>query len=181
VTRAIGRPLVHQTEPIDANVLRRVCGLFVTGVAVITTGDGEEATGTTVNSFTSVSLEPPLVLFCLHVKSRLNAVLDATGTFAVNLLTGHQESVAWAFAGRPPAGFEASYQRCSQDVPVLSEAMAYLACRIVDRHPGGDHVIVVGEVLEVGVPRRREPLIFFQGTFSVLEDEFPPAHPVWDG
>ncbi|MGI5237993.1 flavin reductase family protein [Dactylosporangium sp. CA-139066] len=181
MTRVLGRPLVHQTEPIEANVLRRVCGLFVTGVAVITSGDGDQATGTTVNSFTSVSLEPPLVLFCLHLNSRLNATLESTGTFGVNLLTGQQEPVAWAFAGRTPAGFTPSYRRCAEGVPVLADAMAYLACRIVNRFPGGDHVIVLGEVLEVGWPRRRDPLIFFQGTFGVLEDEFPPVHPVWDG
>lgn len=173
--------LMHQVRPIDAGILRRVCGLFVTGVAVITTEADGAATGTTVNSFTSVSLEPPLVLFCLHNRSRLNAPLRAAGSFAVNFLAGQQEPVAWAFAGRKISSHgEVAYQRSATGVPVIGEALAYLACRIVDQYPGGDHTIVVGEVVEVGIPRRQEPLIFFEGTFGVLEEE-RGVHPFWDG
>jgi 3-hydroxy-9,10-secoandrosta-1,3,5(10)-triene-9,17-dione monooxygenase reductase component len=80
-----------------------VCGNFPTGVTVITSGSGqEEACGTTVNSFTSVSLEPPLVLICLHRASRLLPVVQESGGFVVNFLTRHQQSLAWAFAGRAP-------------------------------------------------------------------------------
>lgn len=174
--------LIHQRQPIEAATLRRVCGLFVTGVAVITSGDGEQTTGTTVNSFTSVSLDPPLVLFCLHVQSRLRPVLQETGTFGVNFLAGRQEQVAWNFAGRKgPGTTEVRYRRCAEGVPVLDPALAFLACRIVNEYPGGDHVIVVGEVIEAGIPRRQEPLIFFEGTFGVLEHYFPVMYPIWDG
>lgn len=80
-------------------MLRTVCGNFATGVTVITSGSGETAAGATVNSFTSVSLDPPLVLICLHENSRLLPVVQESGGFVVNFLTHQQEPVAWAFAG----------------------------------------------------------------------------------
>ncbi|MCB5169599.1 flavin reductase family protein [Streptomyces bambusae] len=168
------RSLVHTHEkhPIDARSLRRVCGLFTTGVTVITTGPEGRAEGTTVNSFTSVSLEPPLVLFCLHKQSRLHTALQESGGFTVNFLSGRQEKLARAFAGRQPNGFgeDAPHHFGAGGLPVLTEALAYLTCRTVDVHEGGDHDIVVGEVVELGVPEQdREPLIFFDGSLGALE------------
>jgi flavin reductase (DIM6/NTAB) family NADH-FMN oxidoreductase RutF len=173
----------HQVQPIEARTLRQVCGLFVTGVTVITTGGPGAAAGTTVNSFTSVSLEPPLVLFCLHEKSRLHESLAASGGFAVNFLAGGQETLARAFAGRQSVPVdEHVYRRSAAGVPVLGAAMAYLACRTAHVYPGGDHTIVVGEVVEIGAPaRRREPLIFFEGAFGLLEEDQRGTQPVWDG
>jgi flavin reductase (DIM6/NTAB) family NADH-FMN oxidoreductase RutF len=173
----------QSSQSIGAAALRRVCGLFVTGVTVITTGVDGRAAGTTVNSFTSVSLDPPLVLFCLHRQSRLQEALRACGSFAVNLLAGEQETVARAFAGRQTAQFEdVAYHHCAAGVPVLTEALAFLACRIVDEFAGGDHTIVLGEVVELSLPRRRQdPLIFFEGAFGALADEQRAPHPIWDG
>lgn len=173
----------HEVPPIDGRTFRRVCGLFVTGVTVITTGVDGRAAGTTVNSFTSVSLEPPLVLFCLHKRSRLHDVLRSSGGFAVNFLAGRQESLARAFAGRETADFrDVAHHRSGQGAPILSEALAFLACRTVDEFAGGDHAIILGEVVELGVPRAgREPLIFFEGSFGALEEEHRPFHPIWDG
>jgi 3-hydroxy-9,10-secoandrosta-1,3,5(10)-triene-9,17-dione monooxygenase reductase component len=174
---------MDQVLPIDGANLRRVCGLFVTGVTVITTGVGDRATGTTVNSFTSVSLEPPLVLFCLHENSRLHDTLRETGSFAVNFLASRQEGLARKFAGRQTAAFDdVACQPSALGVPVLSDALAFLACPIVDRFPGGDHAIILGRVEELGIPRQRqEPLIFFGGALGALEEDHRPAHPIWDG
>src|SRR5712691_4479741 len=151
----------HQIYPVESRNLRRVCGLFVTGVTVITTGADARAVGTTVNSFTSVSLDPPLVLFCIHRESRLGVELRESGRFGVNFLARRQERLAKAFAGRRTAGFEhVAHHQSALGVPILSEALAYLACDVVDEFPGGDHTIVVGEVVELGIPQRRqEPLI----------------------
>ncbi len=164
--------LTHQrpTEPIEPGQLRRVCGLFVTGVTVITTGVEGREVGTTVNSFTSVSLDPPLVLFCLHKQSRLHESLRETGGFAVNFLAAHQESLARSFAGKRAAAFdEVAHHRSAEGVPVLSEALAHLMCRTVDEYPGGDHTIILGEVVEIGIPEpRKDPLIFFEGTLGTL-------------
>jgi flavin reductase (DIM6/NTAB) family NADH-FMN oxidoreductase RutF len=176
----------HRAAPdgsISPTALRQVCGHFVTGVTVITTGSGTRATGATINSFTSVSLAPPLVLFCLHVRSRLHEVLAESGAFAVNFLAGPQESVARAFAGRQTAVFHGvEHHLSAPGVPVLSEALAFLACRIVDRFAGGDHAIILGEVVELGEPRRhREPLIFFEGSFGALERDSAAHSPICDG
>ena len=175
--------MTNHPPPIEAMALRRVCGLFVTGVTVITTGVDGHAAGTTVNSFTSVSLDPPLVLFCLHRQSRLQEVLRSSGSFAVNFLAGRHETVARAFAGRQTAQFsDVAYHRCAVGMPVLTDALAYLACRIVDEFAGGDHTIVLGEVVELSAPsRRQEPLIFFEGMFGALAEEYRAAHPIWDG
>jgi flavin reductase (DIM6/NTAB) family NADH-FMN oxidoreductase RutF len=163
-------------------MLRSVCGLFVTGVTVITSGTAQRSAGTTVNSFTSVSLDPPLVLFCLHRESRLRPVLDESGTFAVNFLTGRQETLARAFAGRKTAVIEeVAHRRSAAGVPILSESLAFLACTVVNEFDGGDHAIYLGEVAELGLHRRQEPLIFFRGSLTALEEAPHADYPIWDG
>ncbi|MBO0806752.1 MAG: flavin reductase [Actinobacteria bacterium] len=164
-------------------MLRNVCGLFVTGVTVITSGLDGRSDGTTVNSFTSVSLDPPLVLFCLHNQSRLRPMLAESGLFVVNFLAGRQERLARAFAGKQAAAFrEVAHHHSVDGVPVLSDALAFLACAIVNEIEGGDHTIYVGEVREVGVPRHNaEPLIFFRGSLGALEHEPVTIPPIWDG
>ncbi len=172
-------PLLQPT--MEPSALRRVCGLFVTGVTVVTAGAAGFATGTTVNSFTSVSLAPPLVLFCLHRKARLNETLRESGSFAVNVLAGHHERVARTFSsGRAAANADVRFKWTATGAPIIEGALAYLACKIFDVHPGGDHAIVVGEVLEAGTGNRQRPLIFFDGALNVLDD-MCPRWPILDG
>ncbi|MBT2207987.1 MULTISPECIES: flavin reductase family protein [Actinomadura] len=168
---------------IDPKTLRNVCGLFVTGVTVITTEEEGKPTGTTVNSFTSVSLDPPLVLFCLHKDSRLAPALARSRSFGVNFLAGRQERLAWAFAGRDPAALESAVHHTTETgVPVLGEALAFLACRLVNEYDGGDHTIYLGEVAELGGSRHgAEPLVFFRGSMGVLEEQLLGIHPILDG
>lgn len=167
---------------IDSTAFRRICGLFVTGVTVITTGLGASPDGTTVNSFTSVSLEPPLVLFCLHLQSRLHEPLAAAGGFGVNFLAGRQVPVARSFSSRKKAGLgNVHFQRSEDGIPILREALAYLVCRTVNRVDAGDHAVIIGEVIELGAPMLgREPLVFFGGSFRALDQE-SHLYPVWDG
>ncbi|MHA4818691.1 flavin reductase family protein [Streptomyces aculeolatus] len=167
-TRLLPHQQEHEHPPVEPATLRRVCGLFTTGVTVITTGVGGPPAGTTVNSFTSVSLEPPLVLFCLHHKSRLQTELRASKAFAVNVLAQRQQEVARAFAGRKTADFETvPHRRAELGLPVLTEAMAHLVCRVVDQYPGGDHSIVLGEVVAASaLAPRPEPLVFFDGAMG---------------
>lgn len=174
---------LHEPGPVDARALRDVCGHFVTGVTVVTSGPTGRAAGTTVNSFTSVSLEPPLVLFCLHNESRLKPVVENCGVYVVNFLAGRQKRLAWAFADRDTADVrDVAHHHASTGVPVLSEALAFLSCRLVNTFQGGDHTIFLGEVIELGVPRRHaEPLIFFRGSLSALEDEQDCCSPIFDG
>ncbi|MFE2286506.1 flavin reductase family protein [Streptomyces sp. NPDC059443] len=157
--------------PVAGRALRDVCGHFATGVTVITSGDGQDTAGTTVNSFTSVSLDPPLVLVCLHQNSRLLPVVQDSGGFVVNFLTQQQQEIAWAFAGRESARFEeVPHHRTEAGLPVLSEALAFLDCRLIAEYDGGDHAILLGEVVELGAPAAEEdPLIFFQGSMRELD------------
>jgi 3-hydroxy-9,10-secoandrosta-1,3,5(10)-triene-9,17-dione monooxygenase reductase component len=175
--------ILHQPEPVEGRLLRNVCGLFVTGVTVITSGEEGHSEGTTVNSFTSVSLDPPLVLFCLHKESRLRAVIDEAGSFVVNFLSGPQEPLARAFAGKDTSAVkDVPHHHSTDGMPVLSEALAFLACRLENEFDGGDHTIFVGRVVELGVPREhQEPLIFFRGSLGALEEEPRGAHPIFDG
>lgn len=168
LTRAQENRQTRLVEPLD---LRRVCGLFTTGVTVIATGPDGDADGTTVNSFTSVSLDPPLVLFCLHRHSRLHTLLEQSGGFTVNFLAARQQSLARHFAERRDTAFEGVPHHFTGDgLPVLSEALAHLTCTTVDVHTAGDHDIVIGEVVELGVPEHgQEPLIFFDGLLGPLQ------------
>lgn len=174
---------LHRPEPVEGRLLRNVCGLFVTGVTVITTGEEGSSEGTTVNSFTSVSLDPPLVLFCLHKDSRLRAAVREAQSFVVNFLSGPQEPLARAFAGKGTAAVEnVPHHRSADGMPVLTDALAFLACRLENEFDGGDHSIFVGRVVELGVPReRQEPLIFFRGSLGALEEEPRGVHPIFDG
>jgi 3-hydroxy-9,10-secoandrosta-1,3,5(10)-triene-9,17-dione monooxygenase reductase component len=178
-----GLMALHQAHPVDGRSLRTVCGMFVTGVTVITSGEAGNAEGTTVNSFTSVSLDPPLVLFCLHNESRLRAVVRESGKFVVNFLQGQQESIARAFAGKGTAEIhDVANHPSVTGVPVLSEALAFLSCHVADEFDGGDHTIFVGRVVELGVPRQhQEPLVFFRGWLGALQEELRGVHPIIDG
>ncbi|WP_171166026.1 flavin reductase family protein [Streptomyces sp. I05A-00742] len=176
-------PAVHRTGPVEARMLRTVCGLFVTGVTVITSGRGDAVGGTTVNSFTSVSLDPPLVLFCLHKRSRLRAVVEDSGAYVVNFLAGQQESLARSFAARDTSAIRSVTSHPSMTgVPVLSDALAFLSCELADTFDGGDHAIFLGRVVQLGVDREnQEPLIFFRGALGALEEEPRGLDPIFDG
>jgi flavin reductase (DIM6/NTAB) family NADH-FMN oxidoreductase RutF len=157
-------------SPLDGRALRTVCGNFATGVTVITTGGAQNGAATTVNSFTSVSLEPPLVLFCLHRQSRLRPALQESGGFVVNFLTHNQENLAWKFSGRGSARLaEVPHHRSASGLPVLSEALAFLECRLADEYDGGDHAILLGEVTGLGTSTEEtDPLVFYRGAMRAL-------------
>ena len=182
VTQPSPTPAPAAEPQIDGRMLRNVCGMFVTGVTVITSGLDGWCDGTTVNSFTSVSLDPPLVLFCLHKQSRLGPTVQRSSRFVVNFLAGRQEKLALAFAGKQTAAFgEVAHRRCAAGVPVLTDALAFLACELVNEFEGGDHTIFLGRVQEVGVPRHNaDPLIFFRGSMGALGHEPTPMPPIWE-
>lgn len=159
------------TPGSDAPTLRDVMGHFVTGVAVITADAEGEHVGLTANSLTSVSLDPPRVLFCVGHRSRTGELIRAAGAFAVNILSREQKQICRRFAGPYEDRFQggATIARAT-GAPVLPEALAYVDCRIVQVFDGGDHAIVLGEVAKAEVLRDAEPLTFFRGSYT------PPAH-----
>ncbi len=139
---------------IEINFFRQIMGQFATGVTVVTTRSKDGLAGLTVNSFTSVSLEPPLVLICVDLNSTALPFIRASGNFAVNILTSEQERLSRCFATTSSARFEhfchASFHIAATGSPILDGALAYIDSRIVAEYPGGDHVIFLGSVEAMG-------------------------------
>jgi len=143
--------------------------LWPTGVSVVTTRDSEgKAYGVTMNSVTSVSLEPPLLLMCLRNDSETLAALRATGTFCINVLGAGQEDISNQFAHSRADKFDGvSTLEGRLGAPVLANVLAALECRVEEVYPGGDHQIVVGELVH-GTRYNTEalPLLYFNGQYS---------------
>jgi flavin reductase (DIM6/NTAB) family NADH-FMN oxidoreductase RutF len=165
----------HTAPSVNVSAFRKAMGSFPTGVTVVTVacGDGD-VYGVTVNSFSSVSLEPMLVLACLNGTSRAVGLIERAGAFNVNVLSAGQEDVSRWFASRHrPAGpamfggvaFEPGVTGC----PVLVGAAASFDCRLRQSYRAGDHLIVLGEVVALVHRPQLEPLIFHAGTYKSLE------------
>jgi flavin reductase (DIM6/NTAB) family NADH-FMN oxidoreductase RutF len=158
---------------VDPLVMRRTMGRFATGVAVITTEHDGVPHGMTVNSLTSVSLEPPLLLVCFNKGARsADAVVDA-GRFAVNILSSRQQAIALRFAQRGEdhfAGLDLEYD--GHRVPVVPRALAHLDCDVDRILDAGDHTVVLGAVTDV-CTRDGDPLGFYGGRFG---DVVPYGH-----
>ncbi|WFU45649.1 flavin reductase family protein (plasmid) [Bradyrhizobium sp. CB82] len=150
----------------DSRDLRRVLGTFVTGVTVITTADDEgRFHGVTANSFSSVSLDPPLVLWSQAVKSHSHPVFSGAERFAVNILAEDQIELSKRFAKSSHEKFSGvDVDIGDGGVPLLRDCSARLQCRVISRVPGGDHTIYVGEVLAIDHANRK-PLAFGNGQY----------------
>lgn len=152
----------------DAESFRSVLGHFATGITVITAMDGDEPVGLAANSFTSVSLDPPLVLFCAASSSTTWPRIQRAGHFTVNVLDEHQEDICRLFATRGADRFGQIGWHVEQHGPILDDVHAYLDCTIEAEHPAGDHVIVVGRVHSLGLTADAGPLLFYQGRYGRL-------------
>lgn len=156
---------------LDSDLFRSVLGRFATGVTVVTTRDDERRDhGMTVSAFSSLSLEPPLVLICVDRAASMFHVLDVPRTFAVNILTASQEALSRRFANLD-AGmrFEGvGFTTGVLGAAVLDDVLAHLECRVVARHQEGDHAIVIGEV-EHAATREERPLLYYRGGYAQLE------------
>ncbi|WUH94327.1 flavin reductase family protein [Streptomyces sp. NBC_00433] len=162
---------VLQPDPalVDPQALRSVCSNWVSGVTVITSGSTEQMAGMTANSFTSVSLDPALILVCIHNDSSELPLFRRTGAFAVNILAADQEDLCRSFASRQSRhSTKADTRPGITGVPVLADALAYLECLVHREVDGGDHVIVIGKVVDLAVQREEGPLAFFRSTFHRL-------------
>lgn len=155
----------------DNTVFRRMMGCFATGVAVVTARDDAlGAVGITINSFTSVSLEPRLVLFCLDKSAFLHQIFRQADFFAINFLAAGQEDISRHFADRHHhARPKNIWDRPQQDCPIIRGTLGWILCKPHARYKGGDHTILVGEVVDL---RKRagskEPLVYFHGRYRDL-------------
>ncbi|MHB8438811.1 MAG: flavin reductase family protein [Acidimicrobiales bacterium] len=149
--------------------LREVMGHFASGVTIVTAVDGAEPVGFTCQAFSSLSLDPPLVVLAPGKNSTTWPRIVAAGQFCVNILAEGQEALCRDFAvsgGDKFAGV--AWQPAGNDAPVLEGALAWIECALVEAHDAGDHELVVGRVLDMGVGQGK-PLIFYRGGFGRFE------------
>ena len=156
---------------IDPRRFRETLGAFATGVTVVTATGPSGPAGLTTNAFSSLSLDPPLVLVCFDTTSRTLPVVRESGRFAVNVLRAGQEDIAAVFASRRVASekFAEVTHAEAHGLPVLDGALAWLACDLRDLIAGGDHTIGVGAVTALDADAAGEPLVFFRGGYAGLE------------
>lgn len=149
---------------MDPREFRNTLGHFATGVTIITTAKGEELVGLTANAFSSVSLEPPIILVCIDKKSSTMQAFEKDVPFAVNILQKDQEDACWQFAKRGIDKFEgASYTLSDEGVPILTGNLATIECTVAEVIEAGDHYIVTGNVKNAFYDTEVEPLLFFRG------------------
>ncbi|MGQ9919509.1 MAG: flavin reductase family protein [Bryobacteraceae bacterium] len=151
---------------------RRACGAFATGVAVATvTGRDGKPHGLTVNSFTSVSLHPPLVLICVDHKAASHGPFSTAENFAVNILEEYQRELSERFASSHPRRFEGvAWKAGETGAPVLEEALAVLECETWRKMDAGDHTIFLGRVRSVRM-RQGRALVFYGGNYRRLAEQ----------
>tara|TARA_R110002020_G_scaffold184947_2_gene382342 strand:- start:56101 stop:56607 length:507 start_codon:yes stop_codon:yes gene_type:complete len=158
----------HEQKTFDPGTLRNCFGKFATGVTVVSLQLDGKPHGLTVNSFTSVSLDPPLVLVCVDKRSKAVEALKAF-PFAINVLSAEQEDMAWHFSGKPRIR-DIGWQYDATGVPFLQDTVARILCQPWSIIDAGDHQVVVGQVygvhsIEIGA------LAFFAGQFSKIDVE----------
>ena len=148
---------------------RDICGQYATGVTVITTSYNNQPFGFTANSFTSVSLEPPIVLFCLKTESTTNKAFQKSNTFAINILAENQEHVSNAFAN-PKSTQEKRFstvELIANKLPILKDSLGYLAGEIIQFQEVGDHIVYYGQVTD-GAKTNGNPLVYAKGGYQRL-------------
>jgi flavin reductase (DIM6/NTAB) family NADH-FMN oxidoreductase RutF len=152
---------------------RKAMGSFATGVTVITVDCDGEVHGMTANAFTSVSLDPLLVLVCVDHRARTHAHLHAKKRFGINILAENQQPISQYYADPSPTHQHAEreagarFDRTQHGTPVLHDALAYLECRLHTAQDAGDHTIFIAEVEDV-VVRQGDPLVYFRGEYREI-------------
>mgnify|MGYP001466770060 CR=1 FL=1 len=156
---------------VDARTLRHTAGHFVTGVTVILVEVEGEVRAMTANSFTSLSLDPPLVLFCVRCDSRMSEAIYDGAAFSVNILAEDQQDLSSYFAGTFKGSPEPAYTLLEwANARLLEGCVAAISCVVDRRYEGGDHWIVVGRVLALHNPDlTKRPLLFARGRYSRLD------------
>lgn len=159
-------PEVAASPSLSPRELRRCLGQYATGVAVVTYDTDDGPRGATINSFTSISVDPPLVMVSFARHTNAARHLDHS-PFVVNVLASSQLDVALQFAGKPQEGLQLRW--CAEAaVSRLAGTVAWLECRPWAAYDGGDHVIYLGEVVRHGSHPHGEPLVFHRGQFRMV-------------
>src|SRR5690242_317423 len=171
--------IAAELRPIEAQDYREVLARFATGVAVVTTieqtDDGPQPWGTTVNSFTGISLDPPLIMVSIGHERSIHPIIERTGRFGVNILAEDSQAISDCFAGAPSplprsAFCNAEYSLARAGLPVLDRAIAYVSCDVYQTIEAGDHTMYLGRVIETAC--RDDigwPLLYFRRRYLSIE------------
>jgi len=159
-------------QVLDPKLLRATMGMFATGVTVVTYRlDGEPA-GMTANAFTSVSLEPALVLVSVRENSRFNQWVREGVRYGINFLAEDQRALSAHFGGRPHADLALPF--CEHEgTPLIEGSLVQLVARTVDVHPAGDHLLYIRELEYIRWGTQRRPLVFYSGKYQQMHAHTP--------
>jgi flavin reductase (DIM6/NTAB) family NADH-FMN oxidoreductase RutF len=155
----------------DLQAYRQAMGSFPTGVAIITTRDAAgEPVGITCNSFSSVSLDPPLVLWCMRKASKSIDVFKATQSFAISVLAEDQDHLSQRFA---TSSIEKKFESVGwmsgySDLPLINDCVARFQCSVYQQHDAGDHIMFIGRVEQFDMVREEDSLVFYRGAYASL-------------
>lgn len=177
MTTTTDNPSHSQSHTIDQGLFRGTVGRYASGITVITGHDDQGPTGFTCQSFYSVSVDPPVVSFSVMKTSTTYPRIRGAGTFTVNILSRDQEAVSNQFARRGTDKWaNIRWSPTAQGNPVLDESLAWLDCTVWAEHDAGDHLIVLGRVIELGTSPGDHPgpLLYYQGQYRALH-ELDPA------
>lgn len=178
--RRVAPRVEAQPEAVDQDLFRHVAGHFASGVTVLTTLWDDEPLGATASAVSSLSLEPPMMLACLHGSSRTHEAVHASGRFAVNVLAVDQDALAQHFAGKGDDKFAAvGHDVSPHGLPVLRDALATIECIVDDTAVGGTHTVFLGTVVAAAAGEGR-PLGYYRGgfgTFEALPEVAPSVRP----
>lgn len=155
---------------IDSRAFRDTCGVFATGVNIITTHDGGQDHGMTANAFMSISLDPPLIAVSIARKARMLGKIQRSRRFAVSVLACGMDAIAWHFAGKSSdVAVDDIFERLD-GMPVIRAAPAMFSATVYDDISAGDHTIIIGLVRAFSSRDEAEPLLFYKGRLGALED-----------
>ena len=160
---------VDDSTNIETWLYRRTCAQFVTGITVVTTLDSDgHPHGMTVNSFSSVSLDPPLVLVSIDLKNAILGHFISSSWFAINILAEHQEDLSRRFSSASENRFlDLTWSAGLSGTPLLDGVLAHLECSVVRTFEVGDHTVLIGEVRRAGYTEGK-PLVFFDSAYHHL-------------
>lgn len=155
-------------KEIAPEYFRQVLACLPTGVTVITAHGSDAPLGMAANSVTSVSLNPPLILFCPAKSSSTWPCIRAAASFCVNVMAGHHEEMTRRFSAKGADRFAGVDYINRPTGPALSDAVAWIECRVQDEHDAGDHTVVIARVvaIEAAAKAEVEPLVFFRGQYG---------------
>ncbi|HET9004921.1 MAG TPA: flavin reductase family protein [Gemmatimonadaceae bacterium] len=154
---------------LDQDAFRAVLGRFASGVTIVTVlGANGRDYGMTVSAFSSVCLEPPLVMVCIAEEASLKPMIAEATHYGVSILASDQEPLSRRFAAHGERFDGIGFTRGENGMALIDGALAFMECRIVARHRAGDHTIVVGEVEAASVEDAR-PLLYYRGGYAQLE------------